>query len=251
LHIVENAIETITHRLGLSVTRYGTFPKDFAAEDISIIRSVEPYTMSNRERIYSLIQAVKYITKGNVIGDVVECGVWKGGSMMAVANTLLTQRDSHRHLYLFDTFEGMPEPDTVDVSVFSGEASTRFAAMKTGESSSTWACVSLDEVKKSMYSTGYPVTKMHFVKGLVEETIPKEAPAHISLLRLDTDFYSSTHHELIHLFPRLSRGGVIIFDDYASWLGSRKATDEYIAENGIAILLQRTDTAGARLGIKV
>jgi len=84
----------------------------------------------------------------------------------------------------------------------------------------------------------------------VEDTIPNGAPESISLLRLDTDWYESTRHELVHLFPRLSRGGVIIIDDYGRWAGQKKAVDEYFAQNNIAILLNRIDYS-ARIGVKL
>jgi hypothetical protein len=104
-------------------------------------------------------------------------------------------------------------------------------------------------VKNVLYGTGYPVHKIHFVQGRVEETIPACAPDPISLLRLDTDWYASTKHELVHLFPRLSHGGVIIIDDYGHWKGSREACDEYFRSNGIPILLNRIDYTG-RIALK-
>jgi hypothetical protein len=97
--------------------------------------------------------------------------------------------------------------------------------------------------------TGYPQHKLHFIRGRVEDTIPVEAPERISLLRLDTDWYESTRHELIHLFPRLASGGVVIIDDYGHWKGARRAVDEYFRENGIPILLNRIDYTG-RTAIK-
>jgi len=89
---------------------------------------------------------------------------------------------------------------------------------------------------------------MHFIKGRVEETIPNAAPEQIALLRLDTDWYESTRHELIHLFPRLTHGGVLIIDDYGYWQGARKAVDEYIEENKLSILLARIDST-ARMAV--
>ena len=83
----------------------------------------------------------------------------------------------------------------------------------------------------------------------MEDTIPKNLPEKIALLRLDTDWYESTKHELIHLFPRLVPGGVLIIDDYGFWKGARQAVDEYFAENGIRILLTRMDDTG-RMAIK-
>ena len=101
-----------------------------------------------------------------------------------------------------------------------------------------------------MYSTGYDKSKIHLVKGKVEETIPKTLPERIALLRLDTDWYASTKHEMLHLFPRLVPGGVLILDDYGSWLGARKAVDEYIAENKVKIFLCRVDNSG-RVAVKL
>jgi O-methyltransferase len=105
-------------------------------------------------------------------------------------------------------------------------------------------------VEQNMRSTGYPTERVHLVKGLVEDTIPAHAPARIALLRLDTDWYASTKHELEHLWPRLSVGGVIILDDYGCWRGARKATDEYFAAHGIKLFLERHGIPEARSAIK-
>jgi hypothetical protein len=86
------------------------------------------------------------------------------------------------------------------------------------------------------------------IAGKVEETLPEHAPESIALLRLDTDWYESTRHELEHLFPRVVAGGVLLLDDYGHWKGSRKAVDEYFAAQGITMLLNRVDYTG-RLGI--
>ncbi|HMJ64449.1 MAG TPA: TylF/MycF/NovP-related O-methyltransferase, partial [Candidatus Binatia bacterium] len=107
----------------------------------------------------------------------------------------------------------------------------------------------LEDVRANMFSTGYPKEKMHFIKGKVEETLPAAAPQTISVLRLDTDWYESSKHEMVHLFPKLQPGGVLILDDYGYWLGSRKAIDEYFRENGIAMHLVRIDNA-CRVGVK-
>jgi hypothetical protein len=100
-----------------------------------------------------------------------------------------------------------------------------------------------------MASTGIDAGRLHFVKGPVEETIPASVPERIALLRLDTDWYESTRHELIHLFPRLAAGGVLIVDDYGHWRGCRRATDEYFEQTGVHILLHRVDYTGV-IGVK-
>ena len=105
-------------------------------------------------------------------------------------------------------------------------------------------------MKDVLYATGYPKEKIYFIEGRVEDTIPASAPGSIALLRLDTDWYESTRHELIHLFPRLTRAGVLIVDDYGYWQGSRKACDEYFEQNRVSILLNRID-AGGRVAVRL
>lgn len=111
-------------------------------------------------------------------------------------------------------------------------------------------CLSpLDETKQNVFSAGYPKDKIHFIKGKVEDTIPENMPKQIALLRLDTDWYESTKHELTHLFLLLQPNGVLIIDDYGHWKGARKAVDEYIPDKNIRILLNRIDYTG-RIAIK-
>lgn len=227
-------------QLGVDVSRCrpGGYPLDFADYYIDIIKRVKPYTMTSNERLFCLIDAVRYIIRNNIPGDFVECGVYKGGSMMAVALTLLAENCTDRDLYLYDTFAGMTEPSDVDVDFLGKSPDWQ-----------SWPMATLDYVNNALCSTNYPEERMHFVKGKVEDTLPDQAPAEISLLRLDTDWYESTKHELIHLFPILASRGVIIIDDYGQYKGCRKAVDEYFEENNVSTLINRIDFTG-RIGVK-
>ena len=118
---------------------------------------------------------------------------------------------------------------------------------KNGENK--WALAPLNEVTANMQDTGYVRENLVFVQGKVEETMPKVLPGRISLLRLDTDWYESTYHELVHLFPLLSPRGVIILDDYGHFRGAKEAVDKYFEENNVKILLNRIDYTG-RIGVK-
>jgi hypothetical protein len=226
------------------------WPTDFEVFHQSVIEKTEPYTMTSPERIFGLIEAVKYIAANKIEGDIVECGVWKGGSMLAIAETLTELKDQTRQLYLYDTFEGMSEPTELDISFNDQTAEQLLEADKNKEANLVWAYSAIDEVKQTMSLSSYPSHMIHYVKGKVEETIPSVIPEKIALLRLDTDWYESTRHELIHLFPRLVKGGVLIIDDYGYWKGARKAVDEYIRENKIQILLNRLDETG-RIALKL
>jgi len=249
---LKRIIRQLIRRMGYDIVpsrEEREFPPDFGEDEIQIIRSVQPYTMTSPERLYALIQAVRYVIHNDIEGDIVECGTWKGGSMMAVALTL-KRLGAQRDLYLFDTFEGMTKPGDKDVSYTGESASQKFEQLRTGNDCSNWAKASLKDVEKEMCSWGYDAARIHFIKGRVEDTIPANAPKPISLLRLDTDWHASTAHALIHLFPRLSKNGVLILDDYGHWLGARKAVDEHIAENKLRILLNRIDYTG-RIGVKL
>jgi len=247
--MIKAAIHKTFRAFGLDVIQFPpqerAIPPDFGNDEAEIISEFRPWTMTSPERMYALIQAVRYVSANAIAGAIVECGVWKGGSMAAVARTLLRSQDVKRDLYLFDTFEGMPEPGAQDVD-YSGKQASEVLREDAG---SRCADAPLDQVKEVLYGTGYPRGKIHFVRGRVEETIPASAPDKISLFRLDTDWYSSTNHELAHLFPRLSHAGVVIIDDYGHWRGSRQACDEYFSQNRIPILLNRIDYTG-RIALK-
>jgi len=220
---------------------------DLSAEDRQIVSRVDPFTMSGLERRASLLGTVDHIVKHRIPGDIVECGVWRGGSMMTAALALMARGDTSRHLYLYDTFEGMSEPTAADRAI-SGE-SAQAQLERTGRDEPVWAVAGLDDVQANLWSTGYPREKIHFIKGKVEDTIPATLPGRIALLRLDTDWYESTRHELQHLYPLLSRHGVLIIDDYGHWQGARQAVDEYFAASAEPVFLHRVDYT-ARLVVK-
>jgi hypothetical protein len=213
----------------------------------AIFDTVKPFTMTSPERVIALCDAVRYVSARAVPGAFVECGVWKGGSSMAAALTLLAAGDADRDLYLFDTFEGMSAPTEHDRRA-DDSASAQALLEASSASERVWAYSPLDEVKANMARTGYPAERIRYVQGKVEDTIPGSAPDQIAVLRLDTDWYESTRHELEHLYDRLSPGGVLIIDDYGAWEGARKAVDEFFAVR--PILLNRIDRTG-RIAIKV
>ena len=216
---------------------------------VRIYNLCREFTQTSKERVYGLYQSVLYIIDAGIPGDFVECGVWRGGSAMVMAFTLQELNVSNRKIYLYDTFEGMTEPTEHDhkLSGNTAQASEKWQK-KQKKDHNEWCYASLPEVEHNLLSTKYPNDMLVFVKGKVEETIPQTVPDQIALLRLDTDWYESTKHELIHLFPLLQKTGVLIIDDYGSWAGSKKAVDEYFSDK--SILLSRIDNTG-RVGIKI
>jgi O-methyltransferase len=241
----------------LSGARTDDRPAELAGvteRDLQIIDCVRPYTMTGWERIHALIEATRYCVRREIPGDFAECGVWRGGSVLAMLLTLQDLGVSDRDIWLYDTFEGMTAPDERDVSDFELPALARWHESRARQEK-PWGHLFHPEVfneamvREMLYSTGYPRERLHFVKGPVEQTLPAQMPPALALLRLDTDWYESTRHELQHLYPRLARGGVLIVDDYGHWQGCRQAVDEYFSTQAEPVLLSRIDYTG-RLAVK-
>jgi O-methyltransferase len=230
-------------------------PAHIDPRDLEIIERCTPYTLTSVPRVQALLDAVDYCIHRDVPGAFTECGVWRGGSVLAMLLKLQDLGAVDRDIYLYDTFDGMTEPSERDTSRYSPPALRTWAAdVATGKRAwSHWfspETFNEDIVRDLLLSTGYPESRIHFVKGPVEQTLPSQAPAELSLLRLDTDWYDSTRHELVHLYPRLSIGGVLIIDDYGHWEGCRQAVDEYFSEEAAPVLLNRIDYTG-RIGVKL
>ena len=207
-------------------------------------------SMTSRERMYGLYKTVEYVHNAKLEGDIVECGVWRGGSSMVSALTLALHNDTDREIYLYDTFTGMSEPTSIDQKVGADHEQTAELWMKRNrDDHNEWAYAALNVVQNNMATTNYPAERIHYVQGKVEETIPDTRPDRIAVLRLDTDWYESTYHELVHLFPKLVSGGVLIIDDYGHWQGAKEATDQYFREQELTLLLNRIDYT-CRIAVK-
>ena len=227
MHPVRRALR----RYGYDLTRLPrgkqpfTYPLDFDDAAKAVCAAVEPYTLTRPERIGALRAAVHHVVDADVPGAFVECGVWKGGSMMAVALALLEKRVTDRDLYLFDTYGPIPAPEDVDVDVHGVDAVHGWTAYMEQQ-----AFTGMEEVRANLASTGYPADRVHLVAGLVEETLPDRAPEQVAVLRLDTDYYASTRHELQTLWPRVPVGGFLVVDDYGHFAGARQAVDEFFGD---------------------
>ena len=235
--------------MGLTVMRSSSIgrqlPIEATSADRSIIDQVRPFTMTSDERIWGLLQAVRYISDRSIPGDIVECGVWRGGSMMAAALQLQTIGAPTRDLWLYDTYTGMTAPTVEDRESLTGtDARTLLQATEAGDGNNIWCIADEPDVRENMASTGYPVEKMHFIAGDVAVTLKEKQPEQIALLRLDTDWYASTKVELEKLYERLVPGGVCILDDYGHWQGARQAVDEFFTTNPPRPLMTPIDFSG-------
>lgn len=240
-----------TERLAAMKPRRVTRPKRARAAHMDeparrTIRAVRPRTMTADDKLFALIVATRYVVDHGIPGTFVECGVWRGGSQQAVAYTLLERGVTDRDLHLFDTFAGMPQPTAKDRR-YDGRPAVELLE-RSDERAKVWAVASLEDVRAGMAETSYPPERVHFHPGRVEETIPAAAPDQVAILRLDTDWYASTLHELEHLYDRVPSGGVLFFDDYGYWAGAREAVDEFLARTGARLLL--APMASGRFAVK-
>lgn len=227
--------------------------KDFTAEEKCTLLEASLVTIASGEAIVELVRSVGHVLRNDISGAFVECGTFQGGNAVVMIRTLLNAGVTDRDIYLYDTFEGFPKPEAIDYEYNVGPALDTWSKFKetgdTSEDSSDWLRYPLEKVKERVLGLGYPAERIHFVKGLVENTIPATSPEKIAILRLDTDFYRSTKHELIHFYPRLQHGGIMIIDDYGALEGARVATDEYLKENKIPYFPARIDEH-VRIGVK-
>lgn len=225
-------------------------PSHISNTNSEIIKRSYPYTLASVERQVALLGAVEYVSRNNIAGAFVECGVWKGGSSLAAA-LRFSELEDFREIYMFDTFEGMTSPTELDIDLNGNKAGVLLTKEEKNNDGSIWCVADLDTVKETMkLAVNYPEKNIKFIKGRVENTLKNNIPSTISILRLDTDWYESTKCELEYLFPSLSVGGILIIDDYGHWCGAKKAVNEYLKKNGIKMLLNRIDFTG-RIGVKI
>ena len=223
---------------GWSVMPPEQYLSDLPGHFLELWNRCRPYTLISPERGWALAEAVAYISARGIPGDIVECGVWKGGACLLAAETLRDREKSgDRRIWLYDTFEGMPEPGREDFIAASGQSLSE-------RDPAGWWAAGVDEVKETLSLSGMDEDRFVLVPGRVEDTLKTTVPEEISVLRLDTDWYESTKMELEILFPRLSEGGILIIDDYGHFTGARKAVDEYLAGLGGTFLLHRSDYTG-------
>jgi hypothetical protein len=233
---------------GTTTLDYHDISDDFFA---GLLEDIRPHTLTLKagvEAVWALYQSVLHVVRHGIPGDIVECGVWSGGSVLLAARTLRHLGDTSRRIYLYDTFAGMPKPEPVDTSWDGVPALPTWEQFQ--RDGRKWGYGgSLGHVRNVVMSSGYPPDRFVFVEGKVEDTIPATHPDSIALLRLDTDFHSSTYHELVHLYPLLSVNGILIIDDYGAFRGAKQATDQYIEQNRLPLFLFRVNSC-VRLAIR-
>ena len=196
------------------------FPGFMEDEFKEIYMLCKEYTMTSVERMYSLYQAVNYICNHNIPGDIVECGVWRGGMLAAIVETLNAK---DRPIHVFDSFQGLPEAKTID-----GEDAIAWQSNPNGINYHDNCKAEKDYVASLMENLNCTNTSIY--EGWFEDTIPQTNIKDIALLRLDADWYESTKICLDFLFDNVIEGGLIILDDYFAWDGCSRALHDFLSE---------------------
>lgn len=186
----------------------------------SIYEKYRKYTMLPKDRYLSTLELVT--SKKLPSGDIVECGVWKGGAIAGIGDVL----GSSRRYHLFDSFLGLPPAENID-----GERAKAFQE-GTADPSNLNNCVVephyAEDAMEQSAATDYCI-----YKGWFEETIPDlDAPTGIAVLRLDADWYKSTSYCLNSLYGKVNEGGLILIDDYVDWIGCKLAVTHFLSELG-------------------
>jgi O-methyltransferase len=188
-----------------------------------LIQTVLPYTLVSPERIHNLYVLAKRIEDEEIPGDVVECGVYKGGTAAILARSA-TRSKMGRTVWLFDSFQGMP-PTTE----FDGEAAREWVGK---------LATVPDEVREVLNRAGARLDCVRIVPGLFQETFEKVDIPRIALLNLDCDWYESVKLCLHKLYDSVVPGGFVSFDDYGYWPGCKLAVDEFFRERALPYTLR-------------
>ena len=220
----------------IDTRRRDCFPEIEATKFWEFYEICKHFSLLHAPGFYNIYQSMRYLEKNRLNGCVVECGCFLGGAA-AFIGLMRKELRLNLDIWLFDTFEGPPIGST---DVFVGGS-----PIETPELLPNYQ----EQVKLTIKEIVGTTRGYKFVAGLVEDTVPVASFDEIALLRLDTDFYSSTKVELEILYPKLIAGGVLIIDDYGTFKGSRKATDEYLSGLEVPPLLNRIDQ-GIWSGVK-
>ncbi|MEM1205321.1 MAG: TylF/MycF/NovP-related O-methyltransferase [Acidobacteriota bacterium] len=187
-----------------------------------LVAQVRPYTMSDPTRLANLHRLVEDLEAAQIPGDLVECGVCNGGSAALMAATVT---DSKRRLWLYDTFEGIPEAGPED-----GEEALRHTGDFVGNT---------HRVHEVLGAVGWDPERCVWREGLFGDTLLQPLPEQIALLHIDADWYDSVMETLEALYPRVSMGGAVVLDDFGHWEGARRAFYDFCSRHGLQPMLER------------
>jgi O-methyltransferase len=218
--------------LGVAIDRVKPFDPEFRYEGRDQPHDAE--TMIGISRLNNIQECVTAAITDGVPGDLLEAGVWRGGSVIFMRALLQVLGDTSRSVWVADSFDGLPAPDP-SVSADIGDEHYKNHLLSVG----------LDEVKRNFEKYGLLDDRVKFLKGWFEDTLPRAPIESLSVLRADGDMYKSTMDILSPLYSKVSVGGFVIIDDYGAVPGCRRATEDFRARYSISEPMIAIDWAGA------
>ena len=235
LSAIKSTIKRVFNIFNLEITtknnfesRFNNYIAEISKEEQEILKNISEYALSSQVNQWSIIQSLKYIKSKNLEGSIVECGIYKGGTLLLIIK-ILKNLGLKKSLYGYDTFEeGFDKLSEHDVDIKGkvvGELKFEDNFFPTK-----------DEVVNILKKFGVNNENMPIlIKGKTQDTLQKSenVPEKISFLRLDTDIYEPTINQLEVLFPKLCSRGVLHIDDYGHCPGVRKAVDEYFKNKNV------------------
>lgn len=180
-------------------------------------RPVYADTMIGMKRLNNIEYCIKDIIKNSVEGDFIELGVWRGGAVILMRALLKEMNIADRDVWVADSFAGLPPPNPGKYPADKGDKHSKYAEL----------AISEEEVKHNFEKYGLLDEKVKFLKGWFRDTLPTAPINKLALLRLDGDMYESTMDGLVNLYPKLSKGGYIIVDDWGAVPACKKAVEDY------------------------
>ncbi|MGH3636077.1 MAG: TylF/MycF/NovP-related O-methyltransferase [Mycobacterium sp.] len=223
------------HRLARATPNALQRPFVQRKRDLGLDWPAEAETMIGMQRLTSLQRCVETVLADDVPGDLIECGVWRGGSCILMRAVLAAYGDETRCVWLADSFAGLPPPDTANYKADKWHRLDLFAGI---------LAVPEAEVRANFQRYGLLDDRVRFLAGWFKDTLPDAPIDRIAVLRLDGDLYESTIQALDALYPRLSPGGFCIIDDY-NMVVCRQAVTDYRTKHGISAEIVDIDGIGA------
>ena len=234
--IVNSGTKNIINRSLLKYTDYKSLllvkarPFDRSKREEGRDQPIFGLTMAGHRRLDNVQKCIEDVLENNIPGDLIETGVWRGGTTIFMRAILKAYGVKDRKVWVADSFEGMPtakgESDGADLS------------------QDDFLRVSLEQVKSNFEKFDLLDEQVEFLKGWFCDTLPNAPITSLSILRLDGDMYSSTMDSLQNLYPKVSKSGYVIVDDYYAWPSCRKAVTDYLEKNSIEPEIKRIDWTG-------
>ena len=211
-----------------------TRPFDEAARRLGLDWPTLAHSMIGWPRLENIQRCVEDVLEGGVPGDLVEAGVWRGGATIFMRAILKAHDVADRRVWVADSFEGLPPPDAASYPADSGDRHHTVRELR----------VSLAEVQRNFAKYDLLDEHVRFLKGWFRDSLPAAPIGALAVIRLDADMYGSTIEALTYLYPKLSRGGYVIVDDYGAVPACRRAVDDYRARHSIREEMRAIDWTG-------